>query len=98
MCRASESNFEDLDLILPCCNRNSSLNKLEYSFLQGFVKFAIEIINYDKAKYSIENELIPELRARTEVLIIHKIWTRAQFDIKALQTPFSERLRRVRPS
>ncbi len=61
MCRASESNFEDLDLILPCCNRNSSLNKLEYSFPQGFAKFSIEIINYDKSEYSIENELIPEL-------------------------------------
>jgi hypothetical protein len=67
MSRASESNFEDLDIVTPCCRRNSSLNKLRYSFPQGFAKFAIEIMNNDKEGSDIQSEFVATLSNVTGV-------------------------------
>jgi hypothetical protein len=38
-----ESQFMDLDVLLPCCNRTSSLNDLQYDIECGFAQFAIII-------------------------------------------------------
>lgn len=50
MGKASDDNFESLDIKTPCCHANSSLNKLDYSYAQGFSKFAIVIEDYDFTK------------------------------------------------
>ncbi len=47
MDKASENNFVGLEIITPCCHMNSSLNKLDYCYTQGFSKFAIRIGDYD---------------------------------------------------
>ena len=38
---AYESNFENLDWVVPCCNRTTSLNALVYDLPQGFARFSI---------------------------------------------------------
>lgn len=38
-----ESNFSNLDILLPCCQTNSTLNELVYIMPAGFAKFSIEL-------------------------------------------------------
>ncbi len=47
MGKASENSFVGLEIITPCCHMNSSLNKLDYCYTQGFSKFAIRIEDFD---------------------------------------------------
>lgn len=43
--QAGRSAFEDLMVPAPCCNREVSLNELGYTFLCGFGKWEIDILN-----------------------------------------------------
>lgn len=45
MCEASEDDFKDLSITMPCCGTHSSLNNLKYEWPAGFGKFIIEILN-----------------------------------------------------
>lgn len=42
---AERSNFEDLTVNLPCCERRTSLNKLHYYFPLGFARFQLRAFN-----------------------------------------------------
>lgn len=42
---ASESDFEDLTVTLPCCGKESSLNDLKYNFPCGFARVEFSILN-----------------------------------------------------
>lgn len=42
---ASENNFEDLEVKLPCCGNKSSLNDLQYHFSCGFACIVFELFN-----------------------------------------------------
>ena len=55
MSTASKSSFTGLDVVLPCCNKESSLNELDYDFKCGFASFEIDIVNPAK---DIDDELI----------------------------------------
>ena len=43
MDRAFENNFNNLSFTSPCCNKQTSLNDLNYIWPAGFAKFAINI-------------------------------------------------------
>lgn len=45
--RASSSRFEDLEVEVPCCGEQVSLNNLHYRMPQGFARFVIEATNPD---------------------------------------------------
>ena len=55
MSAASKSSFTGLDVVLPCCNKESSLNELDYDFKCGFASCEIDIVNPAK---DIDGELI----------------------------------------
>lgn len=50
-----ESHFNNLDILLPCCKRVSTLNNLKYQSDCGFAKFVIEILNpeYPPCKHDL---------------------------------------------
>ncbi|MBO5031519.1 MAG: hypothetical protein J6C19_09400 [Lachnospiraceae bacterium] len=45
MNKAYENNFRKLDIKTPCCNKDSSLNELQYDFPCGFACAEIDIMN-----------------------------------------------------
>jgi hypothetical protein len=45
MSKASESEFRDLSLTMPCCGGSTSLNDLIYEWPAGFARFALVIQN-----------------------------------------------------
>ena len=45
MDKASERAFSSLDVVMPCCGNNTSLNDLRYYYDCGFSSWAIEIMN-----------------------------------------------------
>ena len=55
MSTAPKSSFTGLDVVLPCCNKASSLNELDYDFKCGFASCEIDIVNPAK---NIDDELI----------------------------------------
>ena len=42
---AERSDFEDLTVDLPCCERRASLNELHYCFPLGFARFRLSALN-----------------------------------------------------
>jgi CO dehydrogenase/acetyl-CoA synthase alpha subunit len=42
---ASNGTFRNLEVVVECCNKNSSLNELCYKWDAGFSRFSIEIMN-----------------------------------------------------
>jgi hypothetical protein len=42
---ASQSNFADLNVVMPCCDSVLSLNDLQYFSTAGFARFSLEIHN-----------------------------------------------------
>lgn len=58
MDKAYKTKFENLDFITPCCNKNTSLNNLNYHSPAGFSKFIININDADK---DLDNESLQEL-------------------------------------
>jgi hypothetical protein len=40
-----KSNFNDLNVFLDCCNRESTLNDLKYNMNCGFARFVINVLN-----------------------------------------------------
>ncbi len=56
--QAAQSEFENLETIVPCCNREMSLNELEYDFPCGFGKWEIDIWN---PQGELTTEIIQEL-------------------------------------
>jgi len=57
MDKAYKVNFENLSLILPCCNGASNLNELEYILPAGFARFVVEILNAESIEYNINQHL-----------------------------------------
>ncbi|MDR3594148.1 hypothetical protein [Clostridium sp.] len=49
------SCFNNLNIFLPCCNRDSTLNDLKYQMDCGFSKFVIEVLNpvYPPCKHDL---------------------------------------------
>jgi hypothetical protein len=50
-----KSQFTDLDILLPCCGKMSTLNNLKYQSDCGFAKFVIEVLNpeYPPCKHDL---------------------------------------------
>ena len=71
--RAAENDFEELDVTLPCCGGQSTLNELRYEMPQGFARFVLEATNPNI-------EQLPEhlVRALSDALRceIRAIWAR----------------------
>ena len=64
------NGFQDLNILLPCCQRTSSLNDLIYDWPAGFARFLLEA-------RSPEGDLTHEQIALFESLLgcsIRKIW------------------------
>ena len=61
MCKASETGFNMLKINTPCCNKESSLNEIEYNFPQGFALYAIKIEDFDMDKFPINETLLSGL-------------------------------------
>ncbi len=43
--RASENNFLELEVMISCCKKNTTLNDLKYEWPAGFGRFIMEAIN-----------------------------------------------------
>lgn len=54
MDKASEDSFLNLEISLPCCGKECSINDLEYYWPAGFAQFIIEAFN-PQAELSSEN-------------------------------------------
>ena len=50
MARAHESQFTNLDVVVPCCNTRTTLNDLHYHSPQGFARLIISVINPDASE------------------------------------------------
>ncbi len=65
---AQATNFQNLEVQMPCCGKVCSLNDLKYEGPAGFARFVIEVDNPAKSltaeqKQLVENKLGCELRA-----------------------------------
>ena len=67
---ASESNFESLNFLLPCCEEVCSLNDLEYDWPAGFAKFSIQISNL---KGEVDSSIVQKLEDIISCRI-RKVW------------------------
>ena len=47
MDKAYQTSFVDLTFVTPCCQKQTSLNDLEYEMPSGFSKYVIAIIEPD---------------------------------------------------
>lgn len=56
--QAAQSEFEELNVVVPCCNREVSLNELEYDCPCGFGKWEIEVWN---PQGELTSEIMQEL-------------------------------------
>lgn len=56
--QAAQSEFEELKVVVPCCNREVSLNELEYDFPCGFGRWEIEVRN---PQGELTSEIMQEL-------------------------------------
>lgn len=63
MGKASEIAFSSLEIITPCCKKESSLNELKYCFPQGFSMFTVKIADYEQNKLLIDERLLFELNS-----------------------------------
>lgn len=52
---ASESEFNDLAVVVPCCGASTSLNDLAYDFPAGFARSVLEALNPNIASLSDED-------------------------------------------
>ena len=50
-----KGQFKNIDILLPCCKKGSTLNNLKYQSDCGFAKFVIEVLNpeYPPCKYDL---------------------------------------------
>lgn len=60
MDKASENEFQDLIVELPCCGQETTLNDLRYEWPAGFAQFSIEIYNPEAENPEVA---IPDLAA-----------------------------------
>lgn len=70
MNKAYENNFMKLDIKTPCCDKDASLNELQYDFPCGFACVEIDIMN---PREELMEECIIEVEKllNTPVRIIH---------------------------
>jgi hypothetical protein len=61
MAEAAEAQFSLLQITVPCCNSNTSLNSLDYNWNAGFARFSIEFHNLLKVN---TEHLIGELEGK----------------------------------
>lgn len=67
---ANAKNFQDLTVMLPCCNRKSSLNDLHYHFPCGFANTVFQILNPLRMPDAEEVDCIQKLLGDT-IRVIH---------------------------
>lgn len=68
--KAAANGFSDLNIKLPCCGSESSLNDLYYNFPCGFAKCLIQIINPDTELSEAFTDRLEELSGY-KLRIIH---------------------------
>lgn len=56
---ASEGNFKELSVIMPCCGKKSNLNDLHYDLLCGFACIEFDILN---PSTDFDNETISNIK------------------------------------
>lgn len=70
--QAAQSEFEELNVMVPCCNREVNLNELEYEFPCGFGRWEIDVLNPQE---ELSADIVLELEQRFGVEV-KGIWAR----------------------
>lgn len=70
MTSASQQHFQNLSIITPCCERESTLNALEYDFPCGFARLEFAMLN-PVAKIGTKLRFAVEEMLGTPIRIIH---------------------------
>ena len=65
---SAQSNFTNLNILLPCCGNECSLNDLDYDMPAGFSKYSI-IIN------DLDSSLFPDIITGIEKIVSFRIRT-----------------------
>lgn len=70
MDKAQKSAYTDLDIVVPCCNRKTTLNDLNYYFPQGFARFALTARNPGVSEFDEQskNELEQILGCKLRII------------------------------
>lgn len=55
--------LRDLNVHLPCCGAEASLNDLDYDWPMGFARFEIGVLNGTRAGYELDESELREVRA-----------------------------------
>jgi hypothetical protein len=72
MGEAYNSKFSKLEVIVPCCIKESSLNNLDYNWAAGFARFSIELYNpLDENEEGLRKELSGILDCTLKKVIAH---------------------------
>lgn len=71
--RAAETDFEELEVTLPCCGGQSTLNDLRYDMPQGFARFVLEVTSPNDAR--LPDHLVQDL-AKLLGCEVRTIWAR----------------------
>ncbi|WP_053367949.1 hypothetical protein [Bacillus sp. FJAT-27245] len=61
MSEADTSQFTNLQVIVPCCHMESSLNDLNYKWNAGFARFSIEFYNPIVDNFEVISEKLEEI-------------------------------------
>jgi hypothetical protein len=72
MAEAFESRFRELDVIMPCCGRGTTLNDLSYDWPQGFARWTVTARNPGRTQLN-NDELAAIEQASGHSL--RQIWT-----------------------
>ena len=71
MNKASASQFNDLNVSVPCCGQSTSLNDLNYIWPAGFSRFVLEAMNPNVRQTTAEQD---QALSETLGLGLRKIW------------------------
>lgn len=67
---ASENNFKELSIIMPCCGKESTLNDLLYDFPCGFACIEFDILN---PSTNFDNQVLSTIKdlLGNPILVVH---------------------------
>ena len=73
MGKASESQFGNLDVRVPCCTEQTTLNNLTYHFPQGFARCILSVTNPDVSEIDeqTKSELEKILGCKLRIIFVH---------------------------